>query len=272
MIQSPLFKRIATAIVLIAVLLPSLFLLPAPIWNVACAGFAAICAYEWLRLCNLKGAPMIVGTLLVVALFATVAVYAVPARWFFLASAAIWIGAVPMVLWNNSQAIHSFVRAALGGLLIVSAATALVTLRSYNPALLLVLMAIVWISDTAAYFSGRKWGRRKLAPSISPGKTWEGVAGGMIAVLIYALLMIDRIPPALPATPHGVQGLSGGLLVLLFLGLAAAGIIGDLAESWAKRLAGVKDSGTILPGHGGILDRVDALLPVLPLAALIFSW
>ena len=90
-------------------------------------------------------------------------------------------------------------------------------------------------------------------------------------MFIYALLVIDKILPSLPEPSSSVSGLGSGILVLFFLGLAVAGIIGDLAESWAKRLAGVKDSGTILPGHGGVLDRVDALLPVLPIAALIFT-
>lgn len=272
LIRSPLFKRVATASVLVAALLPSLFLLPAPAWNVACAAFAGICAYEWFRLCGLKGVPMICCTGLIVAIFATAAMDAVPSRWVWAASTVIWVCAVPLVLWNNAQTVNKFVRMISGGIVIVSAAIALVMLRSYNPGLLLVLMAIVWVSDSAAYFSGRTWGHRKLAPSISPGKTWEGVAGGLFAVLIYALLVKDMISPALTASSISPSGLGSVLVVLLFLGLAVAGIIGDLAESWAKRLAGVKDSGTILPGHGGILDRVDALLPVLPIAALIFCW
>ena len=215
---------------------------------------------------------MICCTGLIVAIFATAAMDAVPSRWVWAASTVIWVCAVPLVLWNNAQTVNKFVRMISGGIVIVSAAIALVMLRSYNPGLLLVLMAIVWVSDSAAYFSGRTWGHRKLAPSISPGKTWEGVAGGLFAVLIYALLVKDMISPALTASSISPSGLGSVLVVLLFLGLAVAGIIGDLAESWAKRLAGVKDSGTILPGHGGILDRVDALLPVLPIAALIFCW
>jgi phosphatidate cytidylyltransferase len=119
-------------------------------------------------------------------------------------------------------------------------------------------MSAIWISDTAAYFSGRAWGRRKLAPSISPGKTWEGVAGALAAVLVYALLWSNSSGSEARAS----------LLVPLLLLLAAMGIIGDLFESLMKRQAGVKDSGNILPGHGGILDRIDALTSTLPLAIL----
>jgi len=119
-------------------------------------------------------------------------------------------------------------------------------------------MTAVWVSDTSAYFVGRTLGRHKLAPKVSPGKTWEGVVGALIAVSIYALTW---------------GYLAGGkihivLLVLLLLVLAVLGIIGDLFESLIKRQAGVKNSGNILPGHGGILDRIDALTSTLPIAVL----
>ncbi len=271
MIQTSLLKRIATAIVLILALVPSLFFLPTVIWNIACAVFAAICAYEWSRLCGLKGLALSTSIFLTVAVVAAALMDVIPAKWLFVASALTWIAAVPAIIWNNSQNIAKATRIGLGGLVIASAASALAALRLSDPALLFVLMAIVWVSDTAAYFSGRKWGRRKLAPSISPGKTWEGVAGGLTAVGIYALALIVSLPAALPQTASRVSENGNALFMIVCLALAVAGIVGDLAESWAKRLAGVKDSGTILPGHGGILDRVDALLPVLPMAALIFS-
>jgi phosphatidate cytidylyltransferase len=118
-------------------------------------------------------------------------------------------------------------------------------------------MGAIWLSDTAAYFSGRTWGKNKLAPSISPGKTWEGVAGALVAVLVYALIW-----------SYGEDAIPATLLIPLLLLLAALGIVGDLFESLMKRHAGLKDSGTILPGHGGILDRIDALTSTLPIAAL----
>jgi phosphatidate cytidylyltransferase len=130
-----------------------------------------------------------------------------------------------------------------------------------RPWLLLALLAVVWISDTCAYFAGRAFGRHKLVPAISPGKTWEGVGGAVLGVLAFLLVLGLARPPGLPGLL--TAGAAGA-----FLGLTALGILGDLFESWIKRSAGVKDSGTLLPGHGGVLDRIDALTASLPLAAL----
>jgi phosphatidate cytidylyltransferase len=136
--------------------------------------------------------------------------------------------------------------------------------------LLLAVLAVVWISDTAAYFVGRRFGKRKLAPSISPGKTWEGVAGALVAVGLYALAWAYLGGSGgMPAWPSGARVAPAWTLPVL-LGLAVAGMIGDLFESLIKRQAGVKDSGTLLPGHGGILDRFDAPVAMLPLAVLAF--
>jgi phosphatidate cytidylyltransferase len=131
-------------------------------------------------------------------------------------------------------------------------------LRAIDPLLLLGFMATVWISDSAAYFTGRALGKHKLAPDISPSKTWEGVAGALVAVSIYALTWSYIVGEE----AHGM------LLVPLLLVLVMMGVIGDLFESLMKRHAGVKDSGNILPGHGGILDRIDALTSTLPIAVL----
>jgi phosphatidate cytidylyltransferase len=123
-------------------------------------------------------------------------------------------------------------------------------------------MGVVWVSDIAAYFVGRSFGKHKLAPNISPGKTWEGVAGALIVVVCYALIWGQFIGKG-----DNILIIN---LVLLSLLLAGLGIIGDLFESLMKRQAGVKDSGNILPGHGGILDRIDALTSTLPIAVLAF--
>ncbi len=123
------------------------------------------------------------------------------------------------------------------------------------------MLGTAWVSDTAAYFIGRRFGKRKLAPSISPGKTWEGVAGALAAVGLYALAW---------ASLGGPMNAAPAWILPVLLGLAVAGMIGDLFESLIKRQAGVKDSGKLLPGHGGILDRIDAPLAMLPLAVLAF--
>jgi phosphatidate cytidylyltransferase len=136
-------------------------------------------------------------------------------------------------------------------------------LRNAGPWILLMFMAVAWIADIAAYFTGRAFGRRKLAPRVSPGKTWEGVMGAFAATTLYALVLRAvlhvELHPALLAA----------LAVVVFVWvLTAASIVGDLLESALKRQAGLKDSGTLLPGHGGVLDRIDALTSVLPIAAL----
>ncbi len=132
-------------------------------------------------------------------------------------------------------------------------------------------MAIVWVADIGAYFAGRAFGRHKLAPAISPGKTWEGVAGGMLAVLV--LSAVAALTPALAGSFPARLLTSFGwpMGVAMICALVAASVVGDLFESMMKRRAGMKDSSTLLPGHGGVLDRIDALIPSMPLALLIAS-
>jgi phosphatidate cytidylyltransferase len=134
-------------------------------------------------------------------------------------------------------------------------------MRAVSPWMLLFVMCLVWVADIAAYFAGRKFGKRKLAPSISPGKTWEGVAGALLGVSVYVILAWSFSPDFAHRELLPIVLLASWLWV----GLA---VIGDLFESAVKRQAGVKDSGALLPGHGGLLDRIDALTSTLPLAAL----
>ena len=134
---------------------------------------------------------------------------------------------------------------------------------------LISAMAIVWVADIGAYFAGRAFGRHKLAPGISPGKTWEGVAGGWVAVLLLAGLS-TQLPGLADSFAPLLQVRYGWPLWIVFMSLlVAASVVGDLFESLMKRRAGVKDSSALLPGHGGVLDRIDALVPVMPLAFLI---
>jgi phosphatidate cytidylyltransferase len=163
--------------------------------------------------------------------------------------------------------------AGLAGLLAVWPLwAALVVLRQASPWILLAVAALVWVADIAAYFAGRRYGRRKLAPAISPGKTWEGVMGAFLGVLAYGVAL-DVFTHAWqgPVAPLFAYGW-GVVTVLAMLVLAALSVLGDLFESWMKRCAGRKDSGSLLPGHGGILDRIDALTPTLPVAALLVSF
>ena len=136
--------------------------------------------------------------------------------------------------------------------------------------MLLSVLVIVWLADTAAYFAGRAFGKRKLAPHISPGKTWAGVVGAAVAVVVAAWAAF-WIAPEASLWSNGLIVSLGPLAVMLLALLVALSIVGDLFESLLKRQAGVKDSSGLLPGHGGFYDRIDALLPVLPLA-VVFEW
>ncbi|HMD54589.1 MAG TPA: phosphatidate cytidylyltransferase, partial [Phycisphaerae bacterium] len=138
---------------------------------------------------------------------------------------------------------------------------ALVRLQK-DPMQLLAMLGVVWIADTAAFFTGRLYGKHKLAVQISPGKTWEGVAGAMIAVTLYAWLV--------STTTLGLHN-NIEMIIAIFLAMAVLSIVGDLFESWLKRVAEVKDSGNWLPGHGGILDRIDGITAALPFIALLYA-
>jgi phosphatidate cytidylyltransferase len=144
---------------------------------------------------------------------------------------------------------------------VLGPAAAALTWLGQQPWLLLSLLAIVWIADTGAFFVGRRFGRHKLAPTVSPGKSWEGVAGGLACVLLYVAVLQGTGA----AAGGPLDGAAGWLLALT---LTALSVQGDLFESMLKRQAGAKDSGTLLPGHGGVLDRIDALTSTLPVAAL----
>ncbi|MCL2297599.1 MAG: phosphatidate cytidylyltransferase [Proteobacteria bacterium] len=161
--------------------------------------------------------------------------------------------------------------ALVGGWLLFCSWLAIAQLRSVSPWLLLAVLVLMWLADSAAYFAGRAFGKHKLAPKTSPGKTWEGAVGALLAVTVYALALAPFMLPkasALWALPVAAQW-------LIWLGLAwlltVLSVFGDLFESLIKRMADRKDSGALLPGHGGILDRIDSLLTTVPVAALMVS-
>lgn len=268
-------QRVLTALVLLAILLPALW---APVaWPFMLFVLLAVSAatWEWARLNGWQGAPAwAMGGLMLVG-FAGLLVQqpSLPSGLWTLAL-AIWClggslalrGAAPGWLrWPQG------LRLALGPLLLLPAGLALLSWKAQGLNALLSALCLVWAADIAAYFGGRRFGRRKLAPAISPGKSWEGVWSGMLGVLLLALfwvLVIDRQPwvdgPSLFAQLVDRRGwaLAGLALALL----TALSVVGDLFESLVKRAAGAKDSSQLLPGHGGVLDRIDALLPVLPAA------
>jgi phosphatidate cytidylyltransferase len=263
--------RALTAVVLLAGFGSALFLLPRAGWVGFCALLLCGAAWEWAALAELRPRGRVLYALALLLMFASPLLFArsgvaepyAPA-WVYGASGFFWVVLAPLWIWRSRYTGGRPVLLAVGMVTLVPACAALVDLREGHPALLLALLATVWISDSAAYLVGRRFGRRKLAPSISPAKTWEGVAGALIAVALYALAWAG-----LGAPENLWLGAKPAFAVVL-LGLAVVGIVGDLFESLIKRQAGVKDSGRLLPGHGGILDRIDAPVAMLPLAVLAF--
>jgi len=250
---------VLTATVLIVLLLAGLFFLPRTGVALLMALIVAIGGFEWARLCGLGVMESrIYAAAIVIGLLALVSVELW--RPAFVAGSAFWILAVPAWLWFGLGARQRSGLIPLGFLVLVPPALAMVALEPLDA---LLALAVAWIADTAAYFAGRRWGRRKLAPSISPGKTWEGAAGGLIGAAAYAMILSILFA--------GMQGTR----MAAFLGaaalLVAVSIVGDLFESAVKRQAGVKDSGSILPGHGGMLDRLDSLLFGGPILYYYFS-
>ncbi|MEI6612252.1 phosphatidate cytidylyltransferase [Polynucleobacter sp.] len=267
--------RIITAFVLLAVLLPILFLLP-PIYIGAFFLLALlVAAWEWSRLI----APEAVRAAWLYALFCLMIIVFLlgmqNATWQFallLLAVIFWFFAAPFVLAKGMnlslQKLRPFY-VVLGLILLPATWFALVFLRELGLVFLLSSMALVWVADIGAYFVGKAFGKRKLAIQISPGKSVEGALGGLLLCYGYALLCVFYLP--FESTLFGAWAIRFGWapMFLMVTVLVAFSIFGDLFESQLKRLAGVKDSSHLLPGHGGVLDRVDALIPTMPIAALL---
>jgi phosphatidate cytidylyltransferase len=212
---------------------------------------------EWARLCRLATVPSRVFAAALAVLFIVADRIGLQQQ-LFIVAAVFWLVLVPLWMRAGMRATQVTRIGAAGFAVLVPAGLALLVLQ---PLQVLLVLVLVWIADSAAYFVGRRWGRRKLAPSISPGKSWEGAAGGLIGALAYAIIC-----------GFFIEGLAWAPYLAAAAVLAMVSIVGDLFESAAKRQAGVKDSGTLLPGHGGILDRIDSATAVLPLAALALPW
>ncbi len=233
--------RVATACVLIGAFLPALFLLPRPGWLAFAALLLAQAAWEWAGLAGLQRVPRAAyAALLVIALLVLDRV--VPAetgQWAYYGSAAFWFVLAPVWLWLRPAFRSPAVPLAAGILVLVPACSALVYLRDLGPGLLLAIMIAIWVSDTAAFAVGRRYGRRKLAPHISPGKTWEGVLGALAGGGVYAWAVGLFLGPRLfPGLAQGLVHTLGAWVSLLLI-LIVAGVVGDLMESQMKRAAGV---------------------------------
>lgn len=277
-------QRIITALILLAILLPALlYPSPEPFALVALLLIAAG-AWEWARLNACANTPALgmglaCGALCVVSWRMGWLVHQSPLLWTIAGGAWVLVGA--SLLRRGVAGWPAIPRAVrlVGGLLALWLAwLAVVQARVMGINFLLSILTLVWTADIFAYFAGRalggKFTRSKLAPAISPGKSWEGVWGGMAGVVLLAFTWVwaDRVWQAGVPSFYGRLSLHGGwILLIAVLFMAAMSVVGDLVESLIKRSAGVKDSSGLLPGHGGVLDRVDALLPTLPLAMMLIS-
>lgn len=293
-----LLQRVITAVVLLALLLPALFAHDTRWWRLAALVLIAGATWEWGRLNDpgeKRGDEARTGhggvlTWLGVVLTLFAGVLSWQAGWqqqvplgIWMAGGLLWaLAGVPLLAAgvNAWGKLPRALRLIAGWVLLWLTWLAVVRAREIGIAFLLSLLLLVWVADIAAYFAGRAFGgrfiTRRLAPEISPKKSWEGAAGALIGVLVLAVAWIALeasgvLPqPSLYGSLLPAWGWGGLLAALVFL--TAASIAGDLFESLVKRSAGIKDSSGLLPGHGGVLDRVDALLPVLPLAMLLHGW
>ena len=267
--------RVITAFVLLGLLLPSMFYLSQAHWALLVAAFVGVGAWEWgalLRWSEIQRRLLGVFVALACAGVALIAPDAIGASaihefgpvWVvagYLIAAVFWCLLIPC--WPRTRwALGTGAAGLLTGLVVLFPTwLALVQLRIPGPCILLALFAVVWMADVAAYFSGKAFGKHKLAPNISPGKTWEGALGAVVGVIVYGLVMrfaTGYAPLALP------------LWVMALVLVTAVSIIGDLYESMLKRQAGIKDSSNVLPGHGGVLDRIDSLTSTMPIIALFW--
>ena len=266
-------QRLLTVAVILPLFLALLFLAPNPVWGILLGAAVTLGALEWARLADFseKGriafglvvafscaALLLMSNLMAQALFD--ARILVPVC---LAATLFWLLLVPAALHFQWKMRHPVTGTIAGWLILVPSWLAATALQR-EPVLLLLLLGAVWLADTAAYFTGRRFGKRKLAPRVSPGKTVEGLVGAYVCVLIYAVVVLRVVhPEAQPA---------GYLALLVFAAiLTSLSVEGDLFESWFKRQAGAKDSGDLLPGHGGVLDRIDSVTATMPFAVLFFA-
>ena len=273
--------RIITALVLLSVMLPVLFGGSFLAFAMLLTLFFGAAIWESFRLfgSTQKQALLVAVCWSVAFVYSFLVQGNTNAKFWFGLSMAIWLirfvpslktGLPPIIGLPNTLLSVAYAVA------IVSCFAAILVLFHHSPVYLLSVMALVWIADIGAYAAGKTFGKRKLAPSISPGKSWEGAIGGGVAVLVLTSISVlcAHLSPIVADTfaVHVQAKLGWPALLAILVVMVGASIVGDLFESQLKRRSGVKDSSKLLPGHGGVLDRIDALIPVLPLAGLIDAW
>ncbi len=275
-------KRIITATVLLVFLLPLLFLnalLPFALLTLVAIGFAT---WEWGNLNGQsfgKSVIMACGIIFLCAISYLQGWINIIPKFIWLITSLIWIIGATLICrlgYENWKSMSSLIRCLLGVTLLYFAWLAMIGAKEIGINFLISIFCLVWATDIFAYIGGKNFGKRKLAPKISPGKSWEGVLCGLLSAILLAFIWIifDKNfqfdSTSLFTLILQRFGYFGLILSLIFL--VAASILGDLTESLVKRAAKVKDSSQLLPGHGGVLDRIDALLPVFPISMTLISF
>lgn len=259
-------QRFITAVIALVVLLVVLFVVPAPVAAVAFVAIILLGAWEWSGFLQASG---IMVRYVYIALIASLIFLVLPLlsanTTLVLQIALVWWLCALIWIFYFPTKIPLVVRWIGGALLLVPLYLALTILYRAGPETLLFCLLVVWVADSGAYFAGKTFGRVKLAPSISPGKTWEGVIGGLVAVVLLIVVRSIWLES---------EGIDSNLAVSVpfFLAVACLSVVGDLTVSMFKRNAGVKDSGSLFPGHGGILDRIDSVASAAPLVAVGLTW
>jgi len=274
--------RIITALVILPIVFVALFQFPRWAWDLFTLGIALTACWEWGRFCRFPiggkrayfALSLVVSAVIFIAyLDRSLVDFHLLALFGFIISTVFWLCVAPWWLaktWRPQGEKSFWVAAVAGWIVIFPTWLAFLALHDMSPWMLLTFALIVWVADCAAYFVGKAIGKHKLAPSISPGKTIEGAVGAIVGVAIYFFIwQALSAPAALRGETWAVElNGHGWILFLLFVLLGVMSVLGDLFESWMKRGVGLKDSSSLLPGHGGILDRIDALTSTLPIAGL----
>lgn len=264
-------QRVLTALLLAPLAIAALLWAPTP-WLLGLLAIVLLLGlWEWTRLVGLESPALRVGVLLLhAAAMATLAAYGWPALFpaVTLAGSAWWLLACAWLAWPAVGRGPAWLgpKLAVGALMFLPTWCAVALLHAdgaLGPRWTLFALLLVWAADTFAYFAGSRIGGPKLAPSISPGKTWAGFCGGLAGALLICL-------PALPLL--GLAWSQLPALLALALVVALASVVGDLVESLVKRQAGAKDSGTLIPGHGGVMDRIDSVVAALPVFVIGKLW
>lgn len=271
--------RILTALVMLPLFLAALFWFPNWAWDAFTLAIVLVACHEWLQFCGFPPRHAAVYRVITIAMALMLAglylqtrqpfLMERTAQGLFVLAALFWLIVVPFWLARGWKSLSPWAVGVAGWVVIFPTWAAFLLIHDSSPWLLLTLMIIVFAADIGAYFAGRAFGKTKLAPKVSPNKTWEGVVGGLVLVMAYFLGWFTALKYVSDAAWSAPLLAFGVWLPLIFLALAGMSVLGDLYESWMKRIVGVKDSGTLLPGHGGVLDRIDALTAALPMAGLL---